>query len=106
MKLMILGSYNAEGAKGVIKEGGSGRKAAIEKAIHGINGTLEGVYFAYGDSDVYVLVDVPDAVSGLALSLVVNASGVVRAKTVPLFTVEDVDAACKKSVSYRGAGQS
>jgi len=106
MKLMILGSYNADGVRGVIKEGGSGRKAAIEKALQGIGGKLEAVYYAYGDADVYVLADVPDAVSGLALSLVVNASGVVRAKTVPLFTVDEVDAACKKSVSYRGAGQS
>lgn len=106
MKLMILGSYNADGAKGVIKEGGSGRKAAIEKAVASIGGKLDAAYYAYGDTDVYVIVDVPDAVSGLALSLVVNASGVVSAKTVPLFTVEEVDAACKKSVTYRGAGQS
>jgi uncharacterized protein with GYD domain len=105
MKLLILGSYNAEGTKGVIKEGGSGRKAAIQTALNGIGGKLDGIYYAYGDADVYALVDVPDAVSGLALSLVVNASGVVRAKTVPLFTAEEVDAACKKSVPYRGAGQ-
>jgi uncharacterized protein with GYD domain len=106
MKLLILGSYNSDGAKGVIKEGASGRKAAIEKALQGMGGKLDGLYYAYGDVDVYVLVDVPDAVSGLALSLVVNASGVVKAKTVPLFTVDEVDAACKKTVSYRGAGQS
>jgi len=105
MKLLILGSYNAEGTKGVIKEGGSGRKAAIQTALNGIGGKLDAIYYAYGDADVYVLADVPDAVSGLALSLVVNASGVVRAKTVPLFTAEEVDAACKKSVPYRAAGQ-
>ena len=104
-KLLILGSYTAEGTKGVIKEGGTGRKASIEKALKSVGGKVDAVYFAFGDADVYVIVDVPDAVSGLALGLVVNASGVVRAKTVPLFTVEEVDAACKKSVAYRGAGQ-
>lgn len=105
-KYLILGSYTAEGTRGVIKEGGSGRKTMIEKALKSIGGKLDAVYFAYGDADVYVIVDVPDAVSGLALSLVVNASGAVRAKTVPLFAVDEVDEACKKSVSYRGAGQS
>lgn len=105
-KLLLKGSYTAEGTKGLIKEGGSGRKAAIDKALKSVGGKVDAVYYAYGDADVYVIVDVPDGLSGLALSLVVNASGVVRATTVPLFTLEEVDAAAKKSVAYRGAGQS
>jgi uncharacterized protein with GYD domain len=103
-KLLITGKYTAEGAKGLIKEGGSKRKAAIEKAVKGLGGKLESIYYAYGDSDVYVVVDMPDITSGLALSLVVNASGAVHIKTIPLMTVEDVDAATKKSVDYRAAG--
>jgi uncharacterized protein with GYD domain len=103
-KLLITGSYTTDGTKGLIKEGGSARKAAIEKTLQGLGGKLEAVYYAYGDTDVYVIVDVPDAVSGLALSLVVNASGAVHVRTIPLITVEEVDAACKKSVSYRPAG--
>ena len=46
----------------------------------------------------------PDTSSALALSLVVNASGAVHVNTIPLITVEEVDAACKKSVDYRAAG--
>jgi uncharacterized protein with GYD domain len=103
-KLLITGSYTTDGTKGLIKEGGSARKAAIEKALQSLGGKLEAIYYAYGDTDVYVIVDVPDAVSGLALSLVVNASGAVHARTIPLITVQEVDAACKKSVSYRPAG--
>jgi len=103
-KLLITGKYTAEGAKGLIKEGGSKRKAAVEKAVKGLGGKLESIYYAYGDSDVYVIVDMPDIMSGLALSLVVNASGAVHINTIPLITVEDVDAACKKSVDYRAAG--
>jgi len=53
---------------------------------------------------VIVLCDIPDTISGLALSLAVNASGAVRISTTPLLSVEDVDAACKKAVSYRPAG--
>jgi len=103
-KYLITGSYTVEGTKGLLKEGGSARKAVVEKALHGLGGTLEALYFTYGETDVMVIIDVPDAVSALALSLTVNASGAVNIRTAPLLTVGEVDAACKKSVAYRGAG--
>ena len=103
-KFLITASYTAEGTKGLLTEGGSGRKAIVQKALQELGGKLEAMYFAYGDDDVLVIADVPNAVSGLALSLAANASGTVRVKTTPLITVEEVDAACKTSVAYRGAG--
>ena len=103
-KYLIRGSYTAEGAKGLIKEGGTGRKAAVQKALEGLGGKLEAIYFTFGADDVLVICDIPDAISGLALSLVVNASGAVRISTSPLFSVDEVDAAGKKAVSYRPAG--
>jgi uncharacterized protein with GYD domain len=103
-RYLITGSYTSEGTRGLLVEGGSGRKKALEAALQGLGGTLEAMYYAYGETDVVVIADVPDAVSGLALSLVANASGTVTVKTTPLITVEEVDAACKKSVAFRPAG--
>jgi len=103
-KFLIQGSYTADGAKGLIKEGGTGRRAAVEKSLEGLGGKLESFYFTYGTNDVNVICDVPDAITGVALSLAVNASGAVRISTTPLLSVEDMDAACKKVVSYRPAG--
>jgi uncharacterized protein with GYD domain len=103
-KFMVTASYTAEGARGLIKEGGSGRRAAVHKLIEGMGGKVEAFYFAYGDHDAFVIADLPDAASGLALSLAVNASGVVRLSTVPLITPEEMDAAAKKSVTYRPPG--
>lgn len=103
-KFLIRGTYTAEGAKGLIKEGGSGRRAAVQKALEGLGGKLECFYYTFGADDVVVICDVPDVNSGLALSLAVNASGAVRISTTPLLSVEDVDAAAKKAVSYRPAG--
>jgi uncharacterized protein with GYD domain len=103
-KYLITASYTTEGTRGLLVEGGSGRKAAIEKALQGLGGKLDAMYYAYGDTDVIVIADVPNAVSGLALSLSANASGTVNVRTTPLITVEEVDAACKTSVAYRGAG--
>ena len=103
-KFLIQGSYTADGTKGLIKEGGSGRKAAVQKAVEGLGGKLESMYYTFGADDVVVICDMPDSTTGLALSLAVNASGAVRISTAPLLSVEEVDAACKKAVSYRPAG--
>ena len=103
-KFLIKGSYTAEGAQGLVKEGGTGRKAAVQKALEGLGGKLESMYYAFGTDDVIAICDMPDAISGLALSLAVNGSGAVEISTTPLLSVEDVDAACKKAVSYRPAG--
>ena len=103
-KFMVKAHYNAEGVKGLIKEGGSGRRAAVQKLIEGMGGKVEGFYFAYGEDDAFVIADLPDAAAGLAVSLAVNASGAVRVSTVPLITPEEMDAASKKTVSYRAPG--
>jgi uncharacterized protein with GYD domain len=103
-KYLVTASYTSAGARGLIAEGGSGRKAAIQKAMQSLGGSLEAMYFAYGDTDVLLIVDLPEATAGLALSLAANASGTVNVKTTPLITIEEMDKACKTTVAYRGAG--
>jgi uncharacterized protein with GYD domain len=103
-KFMVKASYGTDGIRGLMKDGGTGRRAAVQKLVEGIGGKLEAFYFSYGDVDAYVLIDVPDASAASAISLAVNASGSVRVSTVPLITPEDMDAACKKSVAYRAPG--
>jgi len=103
-KFLITGSYTAEGTRGLMKEGGSGRRAAVQKALDGVGGKLEAFYFAFGKDDAYVIVDVPDTASVIAVSLAVNASGVVRVNTTPLISPDDLDAASKKSIAFRAPG--
>ena len=103
-KFLIKASYNAEGARGLMKEGGTARRALVEKLVQGLGGKVEAFYFAYGDADAYVITDVPDAAAGIAISLAVNASGAVRLATIPLITPEEIDAASKKVVAYRAPG--
>ena len=103
-KMLVKASYTAEGAKGLVKEGGTGRRASVTKAIEGLGGKVEAFYFAYGAHDAVVVVDLPDETAGLALSIAVNSSGAVRSTTTPLITPEEMDAACKKAVSYRAPG--
>jgi len=103
-KYMIKASYTADGTKGLLKEGGSSRRATVQKMVGGLGGKLEAFYYAFGDSDVYAIIDIPDAASAAALSLAINASGTVQLSTIPLLTPEDIDAASKKSVAYRAPG--
>jgi uncharacterized protein with GYD domain len=103
-KFLIKASYAAEGIRGLVKEGGTGRRSAVQKLVESIGGKMEAFYFAYGEADAYVIVDVPDAATGIAVSLAVNASGAVRLSTIPLITPEEMDAASKKSIPYRAPG--
>jgi uncharacterized protein with GYD domain len=103
-KFLVKASYSADGARGLIKEGGTRRRQAVQQMVEGLGGQLEAFYFAYGESDVYAIADVPDAAAGIALSLSVNASGSAQVTTVPLITPEDVDAAARKTVAYRPPG--
>ncbi|MCK4925385.1 MAG: GYD domain-containing protein [Spirochaetes bacterium] len=104
-KYLFQGSYTEKGLSGLLKEGGSKRRDAAEQVIKSVGGTLEAFYFAFGDNDFYVIADTPDNVSISAASLIVNASGAVKMKTIVLLTPEEVDQAIKKSVKYRPPGK-
>lgn len=103
-KFLWKASYTNEGVKGVLSEGGTGRRAAVEKVVEALGGKLESFHFALGDADVYAIADLPDTVAATAVSLAVNASGAVTLQTVELLTPEQVDEASKRSVDYRPPG--
>ena len=104
-KYLIHANYVGEGLKGVLKEGGSSRRSAVEKMFASVGGKVEAFYYAFGDTDVFLIADLPDNVSAAALSLTVNATGAVTTKVTVLLTAEEIDIAAKKAVSYRAPGQ-
>lgn len=103
-KFLVKASYSAEGAKGVQGAGGTSRRDAIAKLAEGLGGSLESFYFGFGDTDVYVIMDLPDNRTAAAASIAVNAAGAATSEVVVLLTPEDVDAAAKLSVDYRPPG--
>ena len=103
-KFLIKATYTTDGVRGLLKEGGTKRRAAVQEIIEAAGGKLEVFYYAYGADDAVIIADLPDATTGLAISLTVNASGAVRLSTLPLITPEELDAASKKSVKYRAPG--
>jgi uncharacterized protein with GYD domain len=104
-KYLLQAKYVGDGIKGLLKEGGTSRRAAAEKAIKSLGGSLEAFYYAFGETDAYVIVEVPDHISMAAIALTVSASGAVALNTTVLLTSEEIDAAAKKTPRYRPPGQ-
>jgi uncharacterized protein with GYD domain len=100
-KYLIEASYTAEGAKGLIKGGGSARRAEVQKMVEGLGGHLESFYFVFGENDVHVILDLPENLTAAAISLGVMSTGAARIKTTVLLTPEEMDQAMKTPVDYR-----
>jgi uncharacterized protein with GYD domain len=104
-KYLISASYTAEGLRGLQRDKASGRRQAITAAVEGVGGKLEALYFALGEDDAYLIVDMPDHASLAALGIAASATGLVRTRTTALMTVEEVDQALAKTVNYRAPGR-
>jgi uncharacterized protein with GYD domain len=105
-KYLVKAKYTATaGVRGLLEDGGTERVAAVRTLIESVGGTLEAFYFGLGEVDAYVIADVPDTASGVALSLAVSASGLATVETVLLITAEEIDAAVKKTPMYDAPGK-
>jgi len=103
-KYLWKGQYRPEGVKGLLKEGGTAREKAVAQLLQSAGGKLEAYYYAFGEYDAYVIVDLPDNATATAVSLAIAAAGVTHVETIPLLTGEEVDQAVKKPVRYRPPG--
>lgn len=104
-KYLFQAVYTDEGLKGLLKEGGSKRRAAVETAVKGMGGKVEAFYYAFGAHDVVTIVELPDNVDATAFSLLITAAGGAKVKTMVLIDPEEVDQAVKKTLDYRPPGK-
>lgn len=102
-KYLVEASYIGDGVQALRQEGGSARRAAVERACASVGGALDAFYYAFGESDVVAIMDLPDATAA-GVALLVAASGKVNIKTTVLLTPEEVDVAAKVSAEYRSPG--
>jgi uncharacterized protein with GYD domain len=103
-KYLLQISYTLDGVKGVVAKGGSARQAAGQAAAESVGGTLDSIYFAFGDTDVFAIADLPDNTAAAALALSISASGGATVRTVVLLTPEEIDAATSQKVQYTPPG--
>lgn len=105
-RYLFQASYSADGIKGVLKEGGTGRRSAVDAAVKSLGGKLEAFYYGFGETDVYVIVDGLDATTAAAFSMGVASTGTLsKLSTTVLLTPEEIDQAAKKTLSYRPPGR-
>jgi len=53
---------------------------------------VESFHFAFGDDDAYLICDLRDNRAAASIAVTVSATGRVAISTVPLLTVEEIDA--------------
>lgn len=104
-KYLVQVNYVGEGIKGLLKDGGSARRAVVDKLFKSLGGTIEAFYYAFGDTDLYIIGDFPDHAAVAAAILTVTSTGAVTCKTTVLLTPEEVDQAAKKTPIYSPPGR-
>ena len=103
-KYLFRTSYTKAGVEGLIREGGTGRRDALRQTVEGLGGELESFYFAFGDDDLLLIVDLPDDEAAAAFSMHVSAAGALNVSCTVLITPEAIDGSISKSVAYRKPG--
>lgn len=103
-KFLVLAKYHADGVQGILDKGGTSRRDALAAACEASGGSLESFYFAFGDTDAFVTVDMPDNVAAARLCLTAAGSGMVTVNTIALLTPEEIDAAAESPATYRPPG--
>jgi len=104
-KFLFETTYTTDGIKGLMRDKATARRQANEKLLESIDGKLEAFYYAMGDRDVIAIVDLPNAEAAAAVSFTGMATGLNRVRTTPLLTVEEVDRALIRKLTFRGPGQ-
>jgi uncharacterized protein with GYD domain len=92
-------SYTPETWKALIKNP-QDRTKAVRPVAEKLGGSLQGAWFAFGDYDLVLILEMPDNISAGALAVAAAAGGAVRSiKTTPLLTITEGLAVMKKAAS-------
>jgi uncharacterized protein with GYD domain len=95
---MYQGSYTAESWAAQLKNPQNRLDAVGKAACEAVGGKMIGGWYAFGENDVVLVCDVPDAQSMAAIALAIGAGGALKhATTTALMSGDDAVAAMKKA---------
>lgn len=103
-KYLVRASFTQDGIRGTVKEGGTARKEVVERLAQSSGSKLEAYYYAFGEHDLYAIIDAPNNVAAATASVTVAAAGIAKVETIVLLTPEEMDEVAGKSVAYRAPG--
>src|SRR5919204_693620 len=98
-------AYSPEGWEALVKKP-QDRIEAVRPAIEKLGGKIVNAWFAFGEYDVVVVIDMPDNVGAAAISMAFASGGACKSfQTTPLLSVQEAVAAMKKASTsgYRAA---
>src|SRR5690348_3406482 len=104
---LIEAGYTPEAWKLLLKKP-EDRARAIQPVIEKLGGSLQGAWFAFGDHDLILILEMPDNVSAAAFSLAATAGGALRSiRTTPLLDITEGIGAMKRAAQagYRAPGK-
>ena len=93
-------SYTVSGAEGLVREGCTKRRQVVQRVVESLGGRLELFDYALGNDDLFIVAQLPNTVSAIGVSMVINAGGGATVKTSVLVTPEEVDQAATKRAEY------
>jgi uncharacterized protein with GYD domain len=80
----------------------SDRAAAVRDLAASAGGSLETMYFMFGDRDGFAVFDVPDATTAAAIAIAVNSTGAFsHMETRELIAPDDLPSVLEKAASAR-----
>jgi uncharacterized protein with GYD domain len=104
-KYALFFSYTPESWAAMISSPGD-RAAAARAGVESVGGTLESMYFMFGERDGLVIIDVPDAeaAAAVAIAIAVTSTGAFRSmQTVPLIAPHELPGVLEKAGQALGA---
>lgn len=96
--------YTPEGMKALRQSGAASRLEAGKMATASVGGTMDCFYFAFGEYDVYGIMDLPDDEAAASIALAASATGLLSTSITKLLTAAQVDDAFRRTVDYRPPG--
>jgi uncharacterized protein with GYD domain len=100
-KFAVFFTYRPETWDQMLKKPGD-RAAAVRDLASSVGGSMETLYFMFGDRDGFVIVDVPDAEAAAALAVAVSSSGAFsQLETRQLVAPEDLPSVLEKAARAR-----
>ncbi|HVW83421.1 MAG TPA: GYD domain-containing protein [Bryobacteraceae bacterium] len=92
-------SYTPEAWSALVREP-QDRSKVIDAVIRNLGGSMERVWFSFGEHDLISIVEMPDGVSAAAFSMAISAGGACRnVQTTPLLTAQEGIEAMKKAAT-------
>jgi uncharacterized protein with GYD domain len=94
---LIQVAYNTSGLAGLVKEP-QDRIEKVTPAIEALGGRVGCAYYAFGESDIVLICEMPDNATAAAFALAVGAGGTVSSyRTTVLLTPEEAVQAMTKA---------